>query len=136
MTENDTSTTAPEATAPVKRDLTSYEPQRGDTITTVPEPEPEPQPAPVDYFATYDQLKAGETLQLLKALGVGEEQLAMTGTPQLVAVVWKHQRSTLGASRISDLLELTEKQLLAELHLSSAEYVRQVTAYIEGGSKS
>ncbi|MEJ7633255.1 hypothetical protein [Aeromicrobium sp.] len=125
---------APEATAPVKHDLTPHEPQRGDTVTYIEDSTPEPEP--VDYFDTYGSLKAGETLQLLKALGVEESDLARTGTPQLVAVVWKHQRTTLGTSKISELLELTEKQLLAALNLTPEAYVKQVTDYIESGSKS
>lgn len=127
MTDTDT-TTAPEAQAPIKRDLPP-EP-------TVKADPPEATPEPVDYFATYDSLKAGETLQLLTALGVEEAALARTGTPQLVAVVWKHQRTTMGASKISDLLDMTEKELLAALNLSTDEYVKQVTDYIESGSKS
>lgn len=118
---------APEAVAPVKVDLTPAEPQ--------PEA-PTPEPEGADYFATYDSLKAGETLQLLKLLNVEEADLAKTGTAQLLAVVWKHERSTMGASKMSELLNLTDKELLARLGLTEAEYVKQVTDYIESGSKS
>ncbi len=127
MTDTDTDT--PEAQTVVKHDLTPTEfaEEVHDKFD---------QPEPVDYFATYASLKAGETLQVLKALGVDEVALSKTGTPQLLAVVWKHQRDTTGASKMSALLELTENELLAQLNLTEAEYVKQVTDYIESGSKS
>lgn len=127
MTDTDTTTT-PETQTPVKHTLTAPSPDVPDL--------PPPAPEPVDYFATYDSLKAGETLQLLKALGVTESELAVTGTPQLVAVVWKHLRSSIGVAKVSDLLDMTTQELLSALHMSNEEYVRQVNAYIAAGSKS
>lgn len=138
MTDTDTNP-IPEASAPVKHDLTPADLTPA-AVNVEPAPEPEavtePAPEPVDYFATYDLLRAGETLQLLKMLEVEESQLAKTGTPQLLAVVWKHERIAHGISKMSELVDLTEKELLARLNLTEEEYVKQVTAYINRGSKS
>jgi hypothetical protein len=97
------------------------------------EPDPEPE---VDFFGTFRQIKAGEKLQILKALGVDESELAQVGTPQLLAVVWKYKRLTEGDVKMRDLLDLNEEELLAAINLTEDQMVAQVNAYVESRSKS
>lgn len=96
----------------------------------------EPAPEPADYFALFRSIKAGEKLQILKSLGVDESDLAEIGTPQLLAVVWKHLQNTTGAVKMRDLLDLTEDELLSKLSLSEAGLMDQVHAYLESQPKS
>lgn len=109
-------------------------------VQHVPETEPAyvPPPAPkANYFDVYTSLTAGDKLQILRALGVEERSLVVTGTAQLVAVVWKFRRSLGEDCRVSHLLEMTDDQLLALLGLSDDEYAAQIEAWLGGGqSKS
>lgn len=107
----------------------TYEPQRGDTIAYGP--------AKADYFDVYTSLTAGDKLRLLRALGVPESSLVVTGTAQLVAVVWKFLKGTSDERQVTDLLDCTDEQLLAHLNLTDAEYAAQVRAWMKDGqSKS
>lgn len=93
------------------------------------DPEPDDDADLPDYFGVVRSLKAGEKLQLMAKLGVTEQQLNVTGVAQLMAVAWKHRKSTTGQPKITDLLDKTDTELLDVIGLTDDQYIEQVTAF-------
>jgi len=96
----------------------------------------EPEREPTDYFATWRSIRAGEKLQLLQRLNVTEAALAQLGTAQMLAVAWKHRKTTTGNVKINDLLDMTEDELFEVAGLTADEFVAQVEALEDDDSKS
>lgn len=87
---------------------------------------------PVNYIDLVESMGQGDKMHLKRALDCTAGDLATLGSPeQLVAAAWKHRRDTTGATKVTDLVNLSDQGILDVLGLSREQFSEQVRAYIE-----